>query len=127
MARKAVVQHEKGRRMIFVHPNCLSEAYHVMVRMRTEKPHLLARDVDPELVIRSAYATLRVVQDERTTINLGVLKARYKGVPWGDLSSASLAMRLSDAEKVPVVVLDHDRHFKDISEIQSIAISKLEV
>ncbi len=113
--------------MIFIHPNCLSEAYHVMVRMKREKPHLLAGDVDPELVIRSAYATLRVVQDERTTINLGVLKAKYKGVPWGDLSSAALAMRLSDGEKVPVVILDHDRHFKDISEVQSIAISKLEV
>src|SRR5438309_921075 len=88
LARKAVLQHEGGRSEIFIHPNCLSEAYNVMVRVKREKPHLLARDVDPAVVIRSAYATLRVVQDETTTLNLGILKSKYKGVPWGDLSSA---------------------------------------
>ena len=127
IARKAVLLHEQGREAIFIHPNCLAEAYHVMARLKRERPHLLARDVDPELVIRSAYATLRVVQDERTTIDLGVLKVKYRNVPWGDLSSAALAMRLSETEKVPVVILGGDRHFKDITEVQSIPISKLEL
>src|SRR5438552_4014454 len=111
----------------FVHPNCLSEAYHVMVRVKREKPHLLARDVDPAVVIRSAYATLRVVQDETTTLNLGILNSKYKGVPWGDLSSAALSMRLSDREKVPVVILDRERHFKEITEVDSQAISSLKI
>ena len=124
-ARKAVLQHEKGREVIFIHPNSLSEAYNVISRIRKERPQLLARDVDPELVVRSAYATLNVLQDERTTINLGTLKAKYRNVPWGDLSSAALAMRLSDVDKVPVITLERDRHFKEISEVQSVTISNL--
>ena len=127
LARKAVLQHEGGRSEIFIHPNCLSEAYNVMVRVKREKPHLLARDVDPAVVIRSAYATLKVVQDETTTLNLGILKSKYKGVPWGDLSSAALSMRLSDREKVPVVILDRERHFKEITEVESQAISSLKI
>ncbi len=75
----------------------------------------------------SAYATLRVVQDETTTLNLGILKSKYKGVPWGDLSSAALSMRLSDREKVPVVILDRERHFKEITEVESQAISSLKI
>ena len=98
-----------------------------MVRVKKEKPHLLARDVDPAVVIRSAYTTLKVVQDETTTLNLGILKSKYKGSPWGDPSSAALSMRLSDREKVPVVILDRDRHFKEIAEVESQAISSLKI
>jgi len=126
-ARKAVVQHERGQSEIFIHPNCLSEAYQVIARVKRERPHLLTRDIDPELVLRSAYATLRVVQDEKTTLNLGVLKSKYRGIPWGDLSSAALAMQLSDREKIPVIILDRERHFKEITEVESQPISGLKL
>lgn len=124
-AKKTVVMHEKRQLEAFIHPNCLSEAYSVLTRIKKEKPDLVPRDLDPEQVVRSTYATLKVVQDERTTVNLGVLKSKYKGIPWGDLSSAALSMRLSDHERVPVVILVHDKHFKEITEAQSITISRL--
>lgn len=126
-ARKAILQHERGEIEVSIHPNNLSEAYRVISKIRSEKPELLARDIDPEIVIRSAYANLKVVQDEETTIKLGALKLKYGDKPWGDLSSASLALRLSHEEKVPVVTLDEEKHFKDIEEIASIKISKLKI
>jgi hypothetical protein len=67
------------------------------------------------------------IQDEKTTLNLGVLKSKHRGASWGDLSSAALAMRLSDREKVPVVILDRERHFKEITEVESQAVSSLKV
>src|SRR5437660_10165478 len=98
-----------------------------MVRVKREKPHLLARDVDPAVVIRPAYATLRVAQDEATTLNLGILKSKYKGVPWGDLSSAALSMRLADRETVPVVIRDGERHFEELTEVEPQAIASLKI
>lgn len=126
-ARKAVLQHERGKIEVFIHPNNLSEAYRVISKLRSEKPELLARDIEPEIVVRSAYADLKVIQDEEATIKLGALKLKYGDKPWGDLSSASLALRLSDEEKVPVVILDGEKHFKDIEEVASINISKLKI
>lgn len=124
-ARKAVLKHEEGKLEIFMHPNNLAEAYKMISLMRREKPSLLLKDVEPEAAISSAYANLRVVQDEKTTVKLGMLKLKYDGKSWGDLSSAALSLRLSEKEKVPVVILDNERRFDDIKEISTIRISDL--
>lgn len=126
-ARKAVIQHEEGKISIYIHPNNLSESYRVIDEIRREKPELLTRDVEPRTVVRSAYSTLNVFQDEKTTINLGRLKAKYRAKPWGDLSSAALALTLSNKEKVPVVILDGEKHFEDLEEVASIRISDLKL
>jgi hypothetical protein len=68
-----------------------------------------------------------VVHDEETTVELGVLKLKYEDKPWGDLSSAALALSLSDREKVPVIILDEERHFRDIKEVASVKISDLQI
>ena len=62
-AREAELRHERGETNVFIHPS-LSEAYRAISEMRETSPQLLAADVRPELVVRSAYATLNVVQDE---------------------------------------------------------------
>jgi len=127
IARKAVTLHEKGDVEVFMHPNNLVEAYGVISKLRKANPKSLTRDVEPSLVVRSAYATLNVVQDERTTLELGELKLKYEDKPWGDLSSAALALRLSEREKVPVVILNEERHFGDIKEVASIRVSDLKI
>lgn len=127
VAREAVLRHERGEIEVFIHPNNLAEAYRILCEVKEMKPELLVRDVDPGVLVRSAYATLNVVYDEETTVNLGVLKLKYGDKPWGDLSSAALALRLSNEEQVPVVILDEERHFKDIKEVTSIKISRLTV
>ena len=129
LAREAVTLHEKGEIEVFTHPNNLVEAYRVIYRIRKEKPKLLARDVDPEMVIRSAYATLNVIQDEKTTVKLGMLKLKYEDKPWGDLSSAALASCLSDVhvQSVPVIVLNEETHFKDLKEVAAVKISDLKL
>jgi predicted nucleic acid-binding protein len=127
VARRAVLKHEAGEIEISIHPNNLSEAYRVLSETKKTRPRLLEKDVDPRIVVRSAYATLNVVQDEMTTINLGTLKVKYRDKPWGDLSSAALALRLSDEERIPVVTLDEERHLKDLSEITTIEISDLKM
>lgn len=124
-AREAVLKHEKGKIEIFIHPNNLAEAYRVISQIKKENPRLLLKDLEPETIIRSAYATLKVIQDETTTVKLGVLKLKYSDKPWGDLSSASLSLRLSEEKKVPVVILDNEKHFGDIQEISTIRISEL--
>jgi len=127
IVRRAVLKHEGGEIEIYIHPNNLSEAYRVVSEIRRERPELLVRDIDPETVVRSAYATLNVIQDEETTIRLGELKLKYKDKPWGDLSSAALALRLSDEEKVPAIILDEERHFRDLEEVTSLNVSDLRV
>lgn len=127
LAREAVALHEDGELEIFIHPNNLVEAYGVISKVREEKPGLLARDVEAEMVIRSAYATLNVLQDEKTTVNLGMLRLRYEDKPWGDLSSAALALRLSDEARTPVVILDEERHFEDLREVTVVRISNLKL
>ena len=127
VARKVVIKHERRELEIFIHPNNLSEAYRVISEIKEATPELLERDVDPRIVVRSAYANINVIQDEMTTINLGALKLKYRDKPWGDLSSAALALRLSNKEKVPVVTLDEEKHFEDLSEISAIKISNLRV
>jgi len=125
IAREAVLLHEKGEIEIFMHPNNLVESYAVISRISKENPELLARKVEPSAVIRSAYATLNVVYDEETALKLGALKLKYEDKPWGDLSSAALALRLSDGEKVPVIILDKEKHFEDIKEVVSVKVSDL--
>ena len=116
----------KGERIeIFMHPNNLVESYAVLSRISRENPELLARKVEPSAVIHSAYATLNVVYDEETALKLGALKLKYESKPWGDLSSAVLALRLSDGEKVPVIILDNEKHFEDIEEVVSVKLSNL--
>jgi len=44
---------------------------------------------------------------------------------WGDLSSVASTLRLSDRWKVPVIVLDEERHFEDIREVVSVKLSDL--
>ncbi|MEM2892604.1 MAG: hypothetical protein QW638_03330 [Candidatus Bathyarchaeia archaeon] len=127
LAREAIKLHERGEFEVFIHPNNLAEAYRVICEMRRKKPELLTRDVEPEMVIRSAYATLKVIQDERTTVNLGILKLKYRDKPWGDLSSAALALRLSDRTRTPVVILDQEEHFEDLKEVEAIKISNLKL
>ena len=119
------MRHERGELEIFTHPNNLAEASKVISMIRDETPELLKTDVKPEDVIRSAYTTLRVVQDEETTVMLGMLKLKYAGKPWGDLSSAALSLRLSENREVPTVILDHERHFDDITEVSTIRASEL--
>jgi len=125
IAREAVLLHENGEIEIFMHPNNLVESYAVISRISKENPELLARKVEPSAVIRSAYATLNVVYDEETALKLGALKLKYEDKPWGDLSSAALALRLSDGEKVPVIILDKEKHFEDIKEVVSVKVSDL--
>lgn len=125
IARRAVLLHEKGEIEIFMHPNNLVEAFLVISRISLENPELLARKVEASAVIRSAYATLNVVYDEETVFELGALKLKYEDKPWGDLSSAALALRLSDREKVPVIILDEERHFENMKEVMSIKLSNL--
>jgi len=127
LAREAVALHEGGEVEIFIHPNNLVEAYRVISKVREEKTELLARDVEPEMVIRSAYATLNVLQDEKTTVNLGTLKLRHEDKPWGDLSSAALALRLSDETRTPVIILDEEKHFEDLKEVTAVRISNLKL
>ena len=127
IARKVVNLHEKGEIEVFMHPNNLVEAYRVISKMKQMNPKLLIRDVEPSLVVRSAYATLNVMQDERTTLELSGLKLKYEDKPWGDLSSAALAMRLSEREQVSVVILDGERHFGDIEEVASTKVSDLKI
>ncbi len=127
IAREAVLKHERGQLEVYIHPNNLSEAYRVISEIREKRPESLEKDIDPRIAIRSAYATLKVLQDETTTLNLGALKVRYPDKPWGDLSSAALAQRLSNREKVPVAILDEERHFKGLSEASAVRISSLKV
>jgi hypothetical protein len=58
-------------------------------------------------------------------LKLGALKLKYEDKPWGDLSSDALALRLSDGEKVPVIILDEEKHFEDIKEVASVKVSDL--
>jgi hypothetical protein len=127
IARRAVTLHEKGEVEVFIHPNNLVEAFLVISKIRRENPKLLIRDVEPSIAVRSAYATVNVVEDERTTLELGTLKLKYEDKPWGDLSSAALALRLSSREKVPVVILNEERHFTDMKEVASVKISNLKI
>lgn len=92
-----------------------------------EKPELLVRRVEPSAIIRSAYATLNVVNDKETTLELAALKLKYEGKLWVDLSSAALALRLSKGKKVPVVILNEEKHFTDIKEGASVKISDLRI
>lgn len=124
-AREAILRHERGELEIFMHPNNLAEAYKVIGLMRDKSPDILKTDVKPEDVVRSAYATINVIQDEKTTVRLGMLKLKYGGKPWGDLSSAALSLRLSEKREVPAVILEHERHFTDIAEISTIRVSEL--
>jgi len=126
IARETVVLHEKGNVEVFIHPNNLAEAYQVISSIRREKPELLIKDVSPETVVRSAYATLNILQDERTTVCLGALRLKYRYKPWGDLSSAALALRLSDQGKTPVIILNEEMHFEDLKEVEAIKISGLQ-
>ncbi len=126
-ARRIVLMHERGELEVYMHPFNLAEAYRVIARIRSEKPSLLVRDVTPGEVVRSAYATLRVVSDVETTIALGALKQKYPSKPWGDLSSAALSLRLSaEGVESPVVILDGEKHFEGISEVKTVRISELE-
>jgi len=124
-ARKLVLMHEESELELFIHPNNLAEAYRVISKIRAESPEMLIKDVNPETVIRSAYATLNVAQDDESTIRLGKLMMKYRNKPWGDLSSAALALSMSNEEKVAVIILDNERHFEDIVEVESIRVSDL--
>jgi len=126
-ARLAVLKHEKGEIEIYMHPNNLVEAYVVLNKLINERPDLLVKKIKPEDVVKSAYATLKVLHDEEVTLKLGELKAKYKDKPWGDLSAAALSLRLDEQGKVPVVILDGEKHFDDIKEIKTIRISELEL
>ncbi|MFQ6096045.1 MAG: hypothetical protein ACE5NN_07865 [Candidatus Bathyarchaeia archaeon] len=54
-----------------------------------------------------------------------MLKLKYGGKPWGDLSSAALSIRISENGEVPVVILDHENHFNDIIEVFTIKMLEL--
>lgn len=123
--QRLVLMHERGELEVFIHPNNLAEAYRVISRVRMERPEMLIKDIDPETVIRSAYTTLNVAQDVESTICLGELMVKYRNKPWGDLSSASLALSMSDEERVTVIILDDERHFEELIEVESLKISDL--
>jgi hypothetical protein len=123
--RRIVERHEAQEIEVFVHPNCLVEAYKVISELQNEKS--VDSSVDPAEIIRSTYATLSVLQNEMSTIQLGRLRHKYRNKPWGDLSSASLALALSSGsgKNVPVVILDHEAHFKDIDGVDTLRVSQL--
>ncbi len=124
--RKIIGRHEAGEIKVYIHPNNLAEAYKIISMIEKDRPRLVKRKVNPRIVIRSAYATLSVIQDEVTTVNLGSMRLKYRNKPWGDLSSAALALALSNQEeKVPVAILDHERHFEDIDEVVTLRMSQL--
>jgi len=124
--RKFVKRHEAGEIEVFIHPNCLAEAFKVISVLQQEK--LVSSDVNPASIVRSAYATLTVLQNETITNHLGSLRLKYRNKPWGDLSSAAVALSLSDESKksaVPVIILDHEVHFKDIDGVDTLRVSQL--
>lgn len=124
--RELIERHEAGEIELFIHPNNLAEAYKVISLIQKERPSLVKREVKPEDVVRSAYATLSVVEDEKTTVKLGALRLKYRDKPWVDLSSAALALSSSDEDrKVPVVIPEHDRHFKGVDEVTTLRVSQL--
>jgi hypothetical protein len=125
--RKIIRAHETGQTEAFIHPNNLAEGYKVISTLQSgKKLKSPDKNFDPRNIVRSAYATLSVIQNEITTINLGVMKMKYHNKPWGDLSSAALAISLSTEEKkVPVVILEHERHFGDIEEVRVLRVSEL--
>lgn len=124
--RQMIKRHEAREIELFVHPNNLVEAYKVISMIKRDKPELLrSKGIDPKEVVRSAYATLSVIQDESATLHLAEMKLKHHDKPWGDISSAALAISLSnDEEKVSVIILNHERHFKDM-EVNSIRVSEL--
>jgi len=119
------MKHEGGEIEIYIHKNSLSEAYRMVSEIRRDRPDLLVMEIDPGTVVRSAYATLNLIQDAETMIKLGELRLKYRDKPWDDLSSAALALRLSNGERVTVIILDERRHFGDLQEVNSIYISDL--
>lgn len=122
-ARLAVLKHEEGIIEIYIHPNNLAETYAVLNRLVDEKPEILAEKVKPADIVKSAYATLNVLNDEETVLKLGELKTKYKDKPWGDLSTAALSLRLN----APAVILDNEKHFDDIEGVSIIRISELKI
>jgi len=122
-----ILKHEKGEVEVYMHPNNLVEAYTVLNRIIKEKPYLLKRRVNPATIIKSAYATLFILNDEETTLSLAKLKAKYRKKPWGDLSAAALALRLSEEKETPVIVLDNEKHFHDIEEVKTLKVSELTI
>ena len=122
--KRIIIKHEIREMDVYIHPNNLAEAYMVFNKVIREKTGIPGKKIKPEDIIRSAYATLNVVQDEATTIKLGELKTKYRRVPWGDLSAAALALRLGG---VPVIILDNEKHFNTITEVETIKISELKV
>jgi len=125
--RSLIKRHENGEAEVSIHPNNLAEGYRVISVIQASRGSKFGnQNVDPSYLVRSAYASLSVIQNEITTINLGKLKMKYPNKPWGDLSSAALALSLStEGTRVPVVILQHERHFSDISEVKAIRISEL--
>ncbi len=124
-ARDAISRHERGDFEIYMHPNNLAETYRIISMFRRQSPRLMVKDVKPDDVVRAAYANLRVLQNDKVTIKLGFLKLKYPDKPWGDLSAAALSLALSEEEDAPVVILDNERHFKDVREVKAIRISEL--
>ena len=87
-------------------------------RLINERLDLLTKDVKPEDVIESAYATLNVLSDEEATFKLEELKTKYRDKPWENPFAVALSLRLNERGRVSVAVLNREKHLDDIEEIR---------
>ena len=79
-------------------------------------------EIDMELVLKYArlvYEKLEIVKDIRyttwmSTLRVGAYEHKYN-IPWGDISSAAVALTLN----IPVIVLDEDKHFDHIALVSN--------
>lgn len=79
-------------------------------------------EIDMELALKYArlvYEKLEIVKDIRyttwmSTLRVGAYEHKYN-IPWGDISSAAVALTLN----IPVIVLDEDKHFDHIALVSN--------
>lgn len=76
VVRETVLKHERREFEVFIHSNNLAEAFRVVSEIKIMRTEILGESVDPRIIVRSAYGTLTVLQDEATTIHLGALKLK---------------------------------------------------
>ena len=108
--RKLLVMHERGEITLHVGLFNIAELISAMHRL----------GYDMEISLR--YATLvseklNVINDIQYTMWMGKLRVgayqRGYNIPWGDISSAAVAISLN----IPVLILDEDKHFDQIMMI----------
>ncbi len=110
--RELLEMHERGEITIYVGLFNICELAYAMYRL----------GFDMELALKYArlvYEKLEIVKDIRyttwmSTLRVGAYEHKYN-IPWGDISSAAVALTLN----IPVIVLDEDKHFDHIALVSN--------